>query len=385
MNSKTNLIHGDSSVKLEDIEENRFHSCVTDPPYELGFMNKSWDESGIAFDEEYWSKVYRVLRPGAHLLAFGGNRTHHRLMVAIEDAGFEIRDCLMWVYSNGFPKSHDISKAIDKYHGKEDEREVVDTYTKTESHTKEYSGETRDDNPWGQAVIEVTAPATADARKWHGYGTNLKPAYEPIVLARKPLSEDNIAQNVLKHSAGAINIGDCKIGNETLPAVDRGDSKHTDFQSGGDTPEREGRWPTNFLIDEEVSEELDWQSRDRNASRFFYCPKAQQDERNIGTEGNDHSTVKPIELMGYLVRLVTPPEGEVLDPFMGSGSTGVAAVLEQVDFTGIEMREESFEIAEDRIDYTKENYTQIRELIFDDPHNEETNKEKSTVKHDFWD
>jgi len=357
---------------------------VCDPPYELGIMNESWDESGIAFNREYWSRVYKVLKPGAHLLAFGGNRTHHRLMVAIEDAGFEIRDCMMWLYSNGFPGSRDVSKAIDKHHGKTEEREVVDTYTKTESYTKEYSGEARGETPWGQAVIEVTAPATKDAKKWHGYGTKLKPAYEPIVLARKPLSEKNIAKNVLRHSAGAINIGDCKIGNEKLPAVDRGSSKNTDFQSGGDTPEREGRWPTNFIIDEEVAGELDWQSRDRSASRFFYSPKAQQDERNIGTSKNNHSTVKPIELMGYLVRLVTPPEGEVLDPFMGSGSTGVAAVLENVDFTGIELREESFEIAEDRVKYTKENYMKVRDLVFDDPHNEETNKEKSTMNHGFW-
>lgn len=384
MDSKTSLHLADSKEKLLEFDQNSFHSCVCDPPYELGIMNKSWDESGIAFDKEYWSRVYNVLKPGAHLLAFGGNRTHHRLMVAIEDAGFEIRDCIMWLYSNGMISSHNVSKAIDKHHGKSEDREVVDTYTKTESYTKEYSGESRDETPWGQAVIEVTAPATEDAKKWQGCGTKLKPAYEPIVLARKPLSEKNIAKNVLKHSAGAINIGDCKIGNEKLPAVDRGNSKNTDFQSGGDTPEREGRWPTNFMIDDEVAGELDWQSRDRNASRFFYSPKAQQDERNIGTVKNNHSTVKPIELMAYLVRLVTPPEGEVLDPFMGSGSTGVAAVLENVDFTGIELREESFEIAEDRIQHTKENYLKVRDLIFDDPHNEETNKEKSSMNHGFW-
>jgi len=290
---------------------------VTDPPYGLSFMGKGWDHGvpGV----EFWAEAMRVAKPGAHLLAFGGTRTYHRLACAIEDAGWEVRDCVMWVYGSGFPKSLDVSKAIDKAAGAK--REVV-----------------------GSAV---TAPATDDARKWQGWGTALKPAWEPIIVARKPLV-GTVAASVLEHCTGAINVDGCRIGMMTQEEIARSGRSTTGmFAKGGldwsrSGKEPQGRWPANFIHDgsEEATAPMG------EAARYFYCAKASKADRG---EGNSHPTVKPTELMRYLCRLVTPPGGVVLDPFMGSGSTGKAASLESFRFIGIEREAEYAEIARHRI------------------------------------
>jgi len=331
-------------------------AVVCDPPYELGFMGKGWDASGIAYDVDVWRQALRVLKPGGHLLAFSGSRTYHRMTCAIEDAGFEIRDQIMWVYGSGFPKSLDVSKAIDKAAGAQ--REVVGV-----KHAERYPN-----GPGGNTFTvgggpdgtrnqpePLTAPATDDARRWAGWGTALKPAHEPICLARKPLV-GTVAANVLRHGTGAINVDGCR--------------------ADGD------RWPANFIHDgsDEATDGL------RDAARFFYTPKAGRDDReealgdlprrtgaqavgredgSAGTKSpragasrtatdlvNVHPTVKPTELMRYLVRMVTPPGGTVLDPFTGSGSTGRAAMLEGMRFIGCELSPEYAEIALARIRYT---------------------------------
>ena len=362
-------------------------SIVTDPPYELGFMGKSWDSTGIAFQKETWQLAFQLLKPGGHLLAFGGSRTYHRMAVAIEDAGFQIRDQIMWLYGSGFPKSLNIGKTLSA---------------------------------------------------WEGWGTALKPAHEPIVLARKPI-EGTVAENVLKHGTGGINIDECRV--ETSEELGReqtdgplpskygfnDNSMGNKFQEGNP----QGRFPANVLHDgsEEVLEGFPTTSKsaggggmrgkggqiygeykgkeyakvigfgdEGSAARFFYCAKVSRTERNRGldtaadktkyTAGNysqspvcktcdktlngtndhsscsgevyyrkmkseitknNHPTVKPIELMKYLCRLVTPKGGTILDPFMGSGSTGMAAKDEGFDFIGIEKEKEYYEIAEQRI------------------------------------
>lgn len=290
------LLQGDCREVLKTLPDNSVDSIVTDPPYELGFMGKKWDASGIAYDVGMWAEAMRVLKPGGHLLAFSGSRTYHRMTCAIEDAGFEVRDQIMWVYGSGFPKSHNLK------------------------------GE------------------------WQGWGTALKPAHEPICVARKQLI-GTVAKNVQTHGTGAMNIDGCRVGE---------------------------RFPANF-IHEGLSEE--W-------SRFFYCAKASKNDREEGLDGfepkstvsnmcsgsvqkigegtrldgkplpkraNIHPTVKPTDLMRYLCRLVTPPKGTVLDPFMGSGSTGKAAALEGFDFIGIDMTPEYIEIAKARIAHGNDN------------------------------
>jgi site-specific DNA-methyltransferase (adenine-specific) len=343
------IIHGNCLEVLKSLDENSIDAIVTDPPYELGFMGKSWDKSGIAFNTEVWSECLRVLKPGGHMLAFGGSRTFHRIAVAIEDAGFELRDTIMWVYGSGFPKSHDVSEGIDKMLGKEAEREIIG-YKR--QHTKSMFD--------GGKPRPATLPATLPAARWQGWGTALKPAFEPIILAKKPISEKNIAENVLKWGTGGINIDDCRV------------------ETSG--TEQQGRWPANFIHDgsEEVLR-LFPETNSNSAARFFYCAKASKRERNKGCEGleaknlagsnkwtdvdyrkgngeitaqpqkNHHPTVKPLSLMQYLIRLVTPPNGTVLDPFAGSGSTLVAAVREQFKYVGIELNEEYIEIAKKRL------------------------------------
>ena len=248
------------------LDDNSIDSIVTDPPYELGFMGKKWDSTGIAYNVELWKECLRVLKPGGHLLAFGGTRTYHRMTCAIEDAGFEIRDCIQWLYSMGFPKSHDISKAIDKKLGAE--REIIDSYTR-----KGRSG-----GIMGEKVeIErnITAPATPEAQEWEGWGTALKPANEPIVVARKPLSEKTIADNVLKWGTGGINVDGCRI-----PTDDNlnggGYSKNfkgsTFLAYGGklDYKQPAGRFPANVILDEEAGKLLDEQSGIRPAGKGNY-------------------------------------------------------------------------------------------------------------------
>lgn len=362
------VYNGDCLEVMDTIDKCSVDSVVTDPPYHLtsivkrfgkegsapaqfgtdgafaraskGFMGKEWDGGDIGFQANTWRKCYELLKPGGHLIAFSGSRTYHRMAVAIEDAGFEIRDQCIWLYGSGFPKSHNIGD---------------------------------------------------------GWGTVLKPAHEPMVLARKPLSEKSVADNVMKHGTGAINIDGCRI---------EGQSELSDIDTTG------GRWPSNIMHDgseqvqsifpETSSTEVSRQRTHKgiwsagelaeseqlmpaygdqgNASRYFYCAKTSKDERNSGLHGrpqgqyssdgrekeienayqrnksvsaNTHPTVKPVELMRYLVRLVTPKGGLVLDPFMGSGSTGMGAREEDFRFIGIEKEEEYYEIAKARIKNVK--------------------------------
>lgn len=339
------LLHGDCLERLKDLPDGSVDACVTDPPYGLSFMGKAWDYDVPG--AEVWREVLRVLKPGGHLLAFAGTRTQHRMAVQIEDAGFEIRDLIAWVYGSGFPKSLDVSKAIDKAAGAE--REVVgpNPWNHVRNHNPDtWQGSTRTAKgkygSSGSGQSDITAPATPAAQQWAGWGTALKPALEPITVARKPLNS-TVAENVTRHGTGAINVDGCRVGNEVLPAMTAGQAKIGTFERGVMvTPERTGRWPANLIHDgsDEPCALLG------DAARFFYCAKASKADR--GAE-NVHPTVKPTELMRYLCRLVTPPGGVVLDPFMGSGSTGKAAVLEGFRFIGIEREAEYLEIARGRI------------------------------------
>ena len=358
------LLKGNCLELLAEMPDNSVDSIVTDPPYELGFMGKSWDNSGIAYNVELWSQALRVLKPGGHLLAFGGSRTYHRLASAVEDAGFEIRDQIMWLYGSGFPKSLNVSKAIDKAAGLlQDEGKGFTVAGRTDANlpdpiTKNY---------------KPPIPATPEAQQWQGWGTALKPAHEPIVVARKPLIS-TVANNVLTYGTGALNIDGSRVGDEVIPAYTSGKNalmgglSGKNEQGGYESPEHTGRWPANFIHDG-LNEE--W-------AKYFYCAKASKSERNAGLEGfepkresdrpsddkpggdnprnrtneskqNFHPTVKPIALMRYLVKLVTPPNGTVLDPFLGSGTTAVAAILEGFNWMGCEMTEDYWPIIEARV------------------------------------
>ena len=308
------LILGDCREVLPTL--GRIDAVVTDPPYGLRFMGKRWDYD--APDSDLWALVLDILSPGGHLLAFAGTRTQHRMAVRIEDAGFEIRDMLAWVYGSGFPKSLDVGKAIDKAAG---------------------------------------APATEAARQWQGWGTALKPALETITLARKPLV-GTVAHNVQEHGTGALNIDGCRIAGEPWKAHSATGLASVKFFSKGNTPVIEkaphdgGRWPANLIHD--GSDEVvalfpqtgPSSATGGSVARFFYCSKVSASERGAG---NDHPTVKPLALMRWLLTLVTPPGGVVLDPFLGSGSTGVAAADLGARFIGIEMDRKYFDIACERI------------------------------------
>lgn len=390
------IIHGDCLEKLKELKDNSIDAIITDPPYGLKFMGKNWDYDVPAVS--MWVEALRVLKPGGHLLAFGGTRTYHRLVVNIEDAGFEIRDQVMWLYGSGFPKSHDVSKGIDKQAGAE--REIVG-----KSRDKKYSanGVTSGASIGGvqgghnyRSEFELTKPSTDEAKQWQGWGTALKPANEPICLARKPLEKGlTIAQNVLKYGTGALNIDASRI-EGAKPQTIQGGRSISGSQIGNNwekEPRRvlsdntQGRWPANVLLDEQAAFDLDEQSgnlksgklsphhiikerkniskgfeyqRTREndfggdeggASRFFYVAKASKSERNAGldSQSNGHPCVKPIKLMEYLIKLITPPDGTVLDPFAGSGSTGVACKRLGFKFVGIEREKEYVEIAEKRI------------------------------------
>jgi site-specific DNA-methyltransferase (adenine-specific) len=338
------LLHGDCLERLRELPDGSVDACVTDPPYGLSFMGKEWDYDVPG--AEVWREVLRVLKPGGHLLAFAGTRTQHRMAVQIEDAGFEIRDLIAWVYGSGFPKSLDVSKAIDKAAGAE--REVVGRHPCPAGNKA--GGNSLNMRAVGMpATADITAPATPAAQQWSGWGTALKPALEPITVARKPLM-GTVAANVLEHGTGAINVDGCRVGTEggcrTQEAYQGGDSLHCYGKGLNDQRSPAvaglGRWPANLIHDgsDEPCALLG------DAARFFYCAKASKADR--GAE-NVHPTVKPTELMRYLCRLVTPPGGVVLDPFMGSGSTGKAAVLEGFRFIGIEREAEYLEIARGRI------------------------------------
>lgn len=407
---KTQLLKGDNLELLPTLADNSIDAIVTDPPYELGFMGKSWDSSGIAYKVALWAECLRVLKPGGHLIAFGGSRTYHRIACAVEDAGFEIRDQLMWVYGSGFPKSLDVSKAIDKQAGAEVKVgkafKVAGEYGNRHLRDPETQGASRD---------EMRHSAlTDDAKTWQGWGTALKPSHEPMVLARKPLGEKTVAENVLRWGTGALNIDGCRVGGEQLQInlyINR--DPFGESQVGNDYSSKTvmGRWPANFIHDgsDEVLElfpdskgvvrkptgnkildsENGWNQNSMvdttvrgfadsgSVARFFYCAKASKAERNAGLDhlkairhddgrqdglpGGDnlrnrtntpsknfHPTVKPIALMRYLIRLVTPPNGTVLDPFAGSGTTLVAAIQEKVNSIGIELTEDYWPIIEGR-------------------------------------
>ena len=363
------LLNGDCLEEMQKLIDDgvQVDSVVTDPPYHLtsiterfgkegsapaqygtdgafaraskGFMGKEWDGGDIAFRKETWELALKLLKPGGHLLAFSGSRTYHRMAVAIEDAGFEIRDQIMWLYGSGFPKSLNIGKAVDKKLG--NERVTVGERTRN---VKPFD----DDNGWNSNNTTGNYIYTKGNTQYEGWGTALKPAHEPIVLARKPISEKSITDNVLKHETGGINIDDCRIelsegddprlGGEGSWKTDKmAKDVYVGGYAGKDTKSNElGRFPANVMHD---GLQEDW-------ARYFYCPKTSKAERG---ELNTHPTVKPKKLMQYLCRLVTPKNGTVLDLFMGSGSTGIAAKDEGFDFIGIEKDKEYFEIAGARI------------------------------------
>lgn len=397
------LRHGDCRDIIATLDDNSIDAIVTDPPYELGFMGKGWDNTGIAYDVNLWAECLRVLKPGGHLLAFGGTRTYHRMACAIEDAGFEIRDSIHWLYGSGFPKSHDVSKAIDKAAGAT--REVVGSVTKGSSPLpNNHNGHWHDGQKDG--TFDITAPATAATKQWEGWGTALKPAHEPIVMARKSLI-GTVAANVLQHGTGALNIDDARVGSDGghagagagAGAGARVFGDGLNGQRGTPVPGM-GRWPANVILDEDAAAELDAQTgkltsgsrtagtyngfagtgiygdwtdvpmpsitgNSGGASRFFYCAKASRAERNAGgTIENTHPTVKPLALMRYLVRLVTPPGGTVLEPFAGSGTTMAAAILEGFNVIGCELTADYLPIIEGRIAWAQQQYIEAHDNLF---------------------
>ena len=359
-------------------------AVVCDPPYELwsggkkgaGFMGKAWDGTGVAFHVGVWGDVLRVMKPGAHLLAFGGTRTYHRMVCAIEDAGFEIRDQLQWIYGTGFPKSLDIAKAMDKKAGHWRGRAGAVTRENQVAKGTEYE-RTEKGEP-------ITATATATATAWDGWGTALKPANEPICLARKPLSEGTVAANVLRWGTGALNVDAGRIGDDVVGWGGGGGGnawkEGTGLCKDGEPRPTVGRWPANVLFDQYAAGVLDGKSPD--ASRFFYVAKPDTGERNAGLEDeepvtggvatdrqdgsaglaspragagrtggnqNFHPTVKPVDIMAYLIQLVTPPGGLVLDPYAGSGTTLLASVRLGHPYLGVELSAEYIEIARARL------------------------------------
>ena len=359
------IIKCDNRKLLKRLPKDSIDAMITDPPYELNFMDKSWDDMGISYNPKFWKRCLKVLKPGAYILVFGGSRTYHRIACAIEDAGFEIRDCLMWLYGSGFPKSHNVGKKLNK-------------------------------------------------KKWQGWGTALKPAFEPIILARKPISEKNIVLNILKWGVGGINIDACRVNlaeNENVKKLNarsggkRGfSSQYVAGQNDGKLPSGcnldKGRWPANILLncccDEIVKQNkimihtnsncpcfiLDRQSgkskstgvagagasghiygkysgKHKNlkkqvgfgdiggASRFFYCAKANKKERG---SYNNHPTVKPLSLLKYLVKLITPLEGTIIDPFAGTFTTCIAAENHGFKWIACEQNKKSCKIGKRRIE-----------------------------------
>ena len=443
-------IEGDILDGLAVLEDESVEAIVTDPPYELGFMGKTWDNQGVSFRAETWAACLRVLKPGGHIVVFGGTRTHHRMWCAIEDAGFEVREMLLWLYGQGMPKSRNISKDVDRLRG--GTREVLGTHQGS-GYTRanvEQGAQNREAQSWKRLS---DTPVTEDGEKWNGWGTGLKPSVEPILLARKPLSEKNVAANVLRHGTGALNIDATRnaytsdadkasatpqgrVTSKTVGIGAEPDAARNLARTEIARPEQKGRWPANVIIqctcddpqpvpetaherqgepsqeqryDDEGATDLAskpgvrregggyahqpecpaglldaqtgvlksgmmkaGQKRQRSkgaggyhdnmpdeataagtygdaggASRFFYCPKATKKERG---EGNTHPTVKPLALMRWLIRMVTPPDGVVLDPFCGSGSTLVAAADEGVGFIGVDVSREYCAIARNRLE-----------------------------------
>ncbi len=446
---QTNKIYNMDCIEgMKQLEDNSVDSIVTDPPYDLtsqrvystkkeindikgigqlrknienntaygsivkGFMGKEWDGTGIAFDVNTWKEAFRVLKPGGYLLSFGGTRTYHRMACAIEDAGFEIRDQIQWIYGSGFPKSLNIGKAIDKLQG--NEREILKTETRIMQPSNSMGGGVE-----GQKI--GTRDITKGTSEFEGWGTALKPANEPICVARKPLAEKTVAENVLKYGTGGINIDECRIPtNENRNREQKEGPLSSKYGFNNNSMGNRfvelspiGRFPANFIHDGspevlELFPELGKSAGGRigkkdksnidfglsgnyikgdpgfgdsgSAARFFYCAKASKSERNAGLDGfedkqysydgrnkeienpyqrnksiarNNHPTVKPLKLMEYLVKLVTPKGGVCLDPFMGSGTTAVACKKNGFNYLGFDMTKEYVEIAEARIKATE--------------------------------
>lgn len=400
------VIHGDMLSVLPTLDADSIDAVVTDPPYHLtgsnktsGFMGKAWDGGNIAMRPDTWTEVLRVLKPGGHMLAFGGSRTQHRMACAIEDAGFEIRDTVLWLYGSGFPKSLDVSKAIDKSAGAK--REIVGfDSVKAERFAASLGRQNVGwDRPWmheADAVARkgnITAPATPEAAQWAGWGSALKPAHEPIILCRKPL-DGTLAANVLAHGVGGLNIDACRVEtSESLNggAYSGGEKKKEDASSfytgisAGVYSQPIGRWPANILHDgsdevmeafaafgERKSGELHpWHNAKESengsmlgknyvgrvkssfggdvgtAARFFYAAKASKADR----AGSKHPTVKPLSLMRWLCTLITPPGGTILDPFAGSGTTLQAA--QECGFNAIGIEREAEYVADIKLRLTK--------------------------------
>ena len=434
------LLLGDCLDKLKELDDNSVDSIVTDPPYGLSFMGKKWDYDVPS--QEIFEECLRVLKPGGYLLSFAGSRTYHRMAVRVEDAGFEIRDQIMWIYGSGFPKSMNIGKAMDKVQG--NEREVVGKKGGKIDFSKTKKGDTSFyETAWDNKDY-VELEITKGNSPYEGWGTALKPAHEPIVMARKPLSEKTVVNNVLEWGTGVINIDESRIGTTTKTNAGKAYKENNRIAANGgyvnDVSSQEhnyGRFPANIILDKEAGRILDEQTGELStvgspkkidnsktsifgagvpgfqmygdkggASRFFYCPKTSKTDRNegldefedkyyaagnqakaelkrgnvefnsnkgkgkderhnhnqVGVSKNNHPTVKPTDLMLYLIRLITPKGGTTLDPFMGSGSTGKAAVRGGFDFVGIEREKEYMEIAEARIQYEKDNpYSEEKE------------------------
>jgi len=403
------LHNGDCLDVLRTLDDNSVDSIVTDPPYGLAFMGKRWDYDVPSV--EVWAECLRVLKPGGHLLAFAGTRTQHRMCVRIEDAGFEIRDMIAWVYGSGFPKSHNVSCAIDKANGHPNRGRAIPTASTYQASDIEQKNKLTS-NP-----VEAYEAKTAAAKQWQGWGTALKPALEPITVARKPLI-GTVANNVMRYGTGALNVDECRVGSQQRynpPAGNKAGGNSLNMSAVG-MPHNAygslatGRWPANLIHDgsDEVtglfphttsgggdkasviaSDNRSMSGRNYprqrgaitqpdsgSAARFFYCAKASKRDRDEGlslparqyshdgrakpienayqrnesTARNNHPTVKPTDLMRYLCRLVTQPGGVVLDPFMGSGSTGKSAVMEGFSFVGIEREPAYLEIAKARIE-----------------------------------
>ena len=398
---------------------------VTDPPYELNFMGKSWDNQGVSFQKETWKVCYDVLKPGGYLLAFGGSRTYHRIACAIEDAGFEIRDTIMWIYGSGFPKSMNLSNAIES---------KMTTGSANKTQFKDLDGDKVKSGDWGIAKnsleygfrpTDYTADGhlrtvnvnykTDEAKEWKGWGTCLKPAFEPVIVARKPF-DGSLVDNVLKYGVGGLNIDECRIPLSDNEPDSRAftDEKmnmknvrnvYGKYPDGGTCDysvyKNDGRFPANLILtyDESDYDEVcggfpssekpngtvskvyddtsniygDYKNKlpfesyadTGSASRYFYCAKASKKDREDGLFSEDnkrlniHPAVKPTELLEYLVRLVAPKGATILDPFMGSGSTGKAVMFENKErnaeykFIGVELSEEYLPIAEARIKFAE--------------------------------
>ena len=348
---KYQILQGDNRDTLKSLPDNSIDAIVTDPPYGIDFLGKSWDANTGAL--ETYQQCLRVLRPGGHILAFSAARTYHHLAITLEQAGFEIRDQIMWIYSSGFPKSQDIGKSIQRSLGvKETKKNTSMRKSLYDNTLSEAQGKERVVHADYNDVQEVV-PTDPEAQQWSGWGTQLKPAHEPICLARKPIRL-SIAKNCQTHGVGALNIDATRIEGLTEKELNWTPQR----QQAGDTTEigtfgasglvgkeismfnEKGRFPANVIGEIEAPYQ-----------KYFYCPKVGRQERHIdGAADNNHPTVKPIELMKYLIRLITPPGGVVLDPFNGSGSTGCAAVELGLEYIGCELDAAYVDIARTRIE-----------------------------------